>query len=180
LTGDQNGVMLPIQIEKIPEKKVKEDYPVLYVIVRTDMVSMTPGKAQAHSGHAANAFMQANYIFPLTHHQEIHPLVEAWMASTPQGFGTQINLKAPWAAACAAGEKVIAAGNVAMQVADPTYPYEVNEEIVGLIHGDKHTDTPVRLANGNWLCFRHEVTAIYFFGLKSELSPVLGEFPLHP
>lgn len=159
---------------------MKEDYTVLYVIVRTDMPSMTPGKAQAHSGHASNAFMHAEYIYKLTHHKEINPLVEAWMAGTPQGFGTQINLKAPWVAACQALDKAVLAGLITSYVVDPTYPYEVNDEIFGLIAGDKHTDTPVKLGNGNWLCFRREITAIYYFGLKSQLSPILGEFPLHP
>jgi hypothetical protein len=159
-----------------------KDYPALYVIVRSDMESLgsSAGKMMAHSGHAANAFMYANYIYPLQHNQEINPLVEAWMNSTPQGFGTQINLKASWKAACEAGQKVKAQGGIADLVVDPTYPYEVNDEIIDLIHGDKHTDTPIKLANGNWLCFRRESTAMYFFGLKSELSPILGEFPLHP
>ena len=31
-------------------------FPVLYVFVRNDLDSMNPGKAEAHSGHAASAF----------------------------------------------------------------------------------------------------------------------------
>jgi len=149
------------------------------------------GKMMAHSGHAANAFIHEACIYPLLKHQDIDPLVNVWKDSTPQGFGTQINLKASWELALAARTAVINLSRdpdrwsprwspMSNLVVDPTYPYEVNDEIFGLISDTIHTDTPIKMANGNWLCFRHEITAIYYFGLKSQLSPILGEFPLHP
>ena len=73
------------------------NYPVLYVFVNTDLPSMNPGKAQAHSGHAANAFIHQHVIKPMRNGvTEVWSPVAEWMAATPFGFGTQINLKGTW------------------------------------------------------------------------------------
>ena len=157
------------------------NYPVLYVFVNTDLPSMTSGKAQAHSGHAANAFINQCVIKPLrSGSTEIWEPVKEWMAATPFGFGTQINLKGDWddvvntvAAWCenrGMGELVI----------DPTYPYIVDAEIVKLIDPRNHTTEPVQLENGKFLCHRNEATAAYMFGYKNELESYVGKFPLHP
>lgn len=155
--------------------------PVLYIFVRTDLPSMTPGKAMAHSGHAANAFVFKNYIVPTRVQREVDKSIFAWMAQTPYGFGTQINLKAPW------HEVINAVANVCEAkvgtgelVVDPTYPYIVDAEIVNLIDTNIHTATPVRLENGNYLCCRSETTAAYIFGYKEELEMFVGRYPLHP
>jgi len=78
---------------------IDNDYPVLYVIVRTDMASMNTGKAMAHSAHAANAFafrMNSLSKSKLDSHEKYYDLFKKWEQSTNQGFGTQINLKANW------------------------------------------------------------------------------------
>lgn len=158
-----------------------DDYLVLYVIVR-DLDSMTPGKMAAHSGHAANAFIHENYISKVTSGHTVHNDVIRWASSTSQGFGTQINLKAPWYQAhetmreVREHNKLIAAN----YVIDPTYPYEVTSEILRLINPEFHTAEATLLGNGNYRCFRKEITAMYFFGLKSTLSPFLGQYPLQP
>ena len=156
------------------------DYPVLYVFVRSDMPSMSPGKAQAHSGHAANAFTHDYVIMPITSTQSIDPIVNEWMTSTKQGFGTQINLKAPWSDVERAVTTALSLNFKADFVTDPTYPYVVNDEIFGLIPPNVHTDTPINIGNGNYACFRRERTAAYIFGMKSQLVDIVGQFPLHP
>jgi len=156
------------------------DIPVLYVFVRTDMNSMTPGKAQAHSGHAANAFVQRNVIEPMKHGDDINPLVQEWMSATSQGFGTQINLKAPWAAVVDAVNQAEQMGFAQGVVIDPTYPYTVDAEIFSLIYPTNHTAQPIPNASGGYTCFRKEATAAYIFGYKEELFTIVGQFPLHP
>lgn len=158
-----------------------EQLPVLYVFVNTDLQSMNPGKAQAHSGHAANAFIHKYVVQPMrTGKEPIAKSVLEWMAATPYGFGTQINLKGNWpdvintvAAWCEAGGK----GEL---VIDPTYPYIVDSEIVELISINNHSMEPVPLGNGKVLCHRNEVTAAYVFGYKKDLEPYVGKYPLHP
>jgi len=165
---------------------MKDDTPILYVFVRTDMPSMTPGKAQAHSGHAANAFVHKHIVQRLKNGLTgiaLDSNVVKWMNSTDQGFGTQINLKGDW-------HKVVAAhfnatwhrhlGIITDIVSDPTYPYIVDDEVLKLIPRHLHTAEPIKLENGKFLCHRRESTAIYFFGTKEQLKPFVGEFPLHP
>ena len=159
--------------------------PVLYVFVRTDLPSMTPGKAQAHSGHAANAFINEHYIRRLNRGDKIDDPILEWMAATPNGFGTQINLKAPW---CEVEDLVTSLVKsdggtrtaVAEVIADPTYPYIVDAEVVRLIDPKVHTEIPFDLEDGRFVCHRREATAAYVFGYKDDLEPFVGKYPLHP
>ena len=161
--------------------KTTVDIPILYVFVRTDMNSMTPGKAQAHSGHAANAFVFKNYISRLNAGHKVPDAVLEWMTSTPFGFGTQINLKAPWDEVPGIVDRVNQdKSGVAEVIIDPTYPYLVNAELVRLIEPSIHTMAPVDLQNGMFACHRKEETAAYVFGRKGDLSQYVGQYPLHP
>ena len=157
-----------------------DDIPILYVFVRTDMPSMTPGKAQAHSGHAANAFVHKHVIKRMQKDQQLGDAVVNWMKSTDQGFGTQINLKGAWDEVIEAHLSAKINGHITEKVLDPTYPYLVDSEIVGLIDPKHHSVDPIPLADGRVACHRAEYTAIYFFGMKEDLKPYVGKFPLHP
>lgn len=151
--------------------------PVLYIFVRTEMPSMTPGKAQAHSGHAANAFVFENFIKTKSN----NALVKAWIHNeTAQGFGTQINLKGSWDQITDAVTQAISRGVIANFVTDPTYPYEVDAEVFELLSDGIHSADPVFKDNGRVVCFRAEQTAAYIFGDKEELESIVGKFPLHP
>ena len=164
-----------------------ETLPVLYVFVNTDLPSMTPGKAQAHSGHAANAFIHQAVIKPMRSGvTELWGPVSEWMGQTPFGFGTQINLKAPWSEVVDLVEELddefLSAKKRVMAeiIIDPTYPYIVDKEVVGLINPDLHTVPPIQLEDGRYVCHRKEMTAAYVFGDKRDLEPFLGKYPLHP
>lgn len=160
---------------------MSDNIPILYVFVRTDMMSMTPGKAQAHSGHAANAFINQHYIKRLNKGDGIQPMVLDWMAATPFGFGTQINLKAEWDDVLELVRTIDKSTvGVAEIIVDPTYPYIVDEEIVHLIDADRHTVEPIDIGNGKFACHRREATAAYVFGYKEDLKQYLSEFSLHP
>ena len=62
--------------------------PVLYILMRTDLDSMNPGKAMAQASHAGSAF--ARNAEPGYNVDE--KLYEEWRQSTPQGFGTVLVL----------------------------------------------------------------------------------------
>ena len=156
------------------------DYPVLYVFVRTDLQSMSPGKMAAHSGHAANAFVHANVIEKMQAGDKIKQNVWNWMQSTEQGFGTQINLKAPWEEVREAVFKAQDRNFSADIVTDPTYPFIVNGEILKLFNTSIHSSPPVDIGNDLWACSRIEQTAAYIFGMKNELIDIVGAFPLQP
>lgn len=157
-----------------------DDIPVLYVFVRTDMPSMTSGKAQAHSGHAANAFVHKHVIKRMQKDQILSNAVIEWMKSTDQGFGTQINLKGNWDEVLAAHADAKRDGHITEMVLDPTYPYIVDSEVAGLIDPKHHSVDPVQLPDGRVVCHRAEYTAIYFFGMKEDIKQYVGKFPLHP
>ena len=58
----------------------------LYILVRNDLESMTPGRVAAQASHAANVFIKSK-LFPTRKIRE-------WENQTPQGFGTTIVLAA--------------------------------------------------------------------------------------
>jgi len=141
---------------------------------------MNPGKAQAHSGHAANAFINEHYVRKVMVGKDVAPSVKEWMGTTIHGFGTQINLKGEWTEVVQTVATWCEYGGKAELIADPTYPYIVDSEIVNFIDPKVHTADPVDLGDGRFLCHRHELTAAYVFGYKDELVPYVGKYPLHP
>ena len=153
------------------------DYLALYVFVRTDLQSMAPGKAQAHSGHAANHFVYNHYINSKDVERKAD--IESWMKQA-NGFGTQINLKGAWQEVMQSVDEADTDGFVTGIVIDPTYPYIVNSEIRHLIAPATHTLQTVEMSDGNYICFRRDATAAYVFGYKEALQPYLSRFPLHP
>lgn len=158
------------------------DFPVLYVFVRSDMQSLgqSSGKMAAHSGHAANAFVHDNVVKKLQKNSLLSPAVLEWIETTEQGFGTQINLKGSWQDICKVYETAMGQNIVTGMVMDPEYPYIVDSEVVALIDPSHHAVPPIDIGNGKFVCHRPEYTAMYVFGNKEQLKPLVGEFPLHP
>lgn len=132
--------------------------PVLYVAVRT-MDSMTPGKAQAHSGHAVAKFIYSIGEFDT---QETHAMFSEWQGGI--GFGTQVNLQGTDDELMSFVDWADETGHVAGIVYDPTYPYEVTSEILDILPSDIHTKAPKPTKYGTYICYRNEWTAIYVFG----------------
>lgn len=105
--------------------------PRLYILMRTDLESMNPGKMAAQACHAANQFVfRINEYATLC--KEAFPNAlsgrvadfEEWQASTPDGFGTTIILDGGSISDIIefineiAPELTVASGIVV----DPTYP----------------------------------------------------------
>ena len=159
--------------------KSMDKTPVLYVIVRNDLASMNAGKAEAHSGHAACAFMH-KHVIPVVIQErlkskgedESSPLksdILKWYKSTPQGFGTQINLDANI-------DQMHTVLNLAKVndvpcelVVDPTYPFLAGEDF------DANFD-------GSEFMLRKETTALYIFGQRGNrtLHNIVGGLRLKP
>jgi hypothetical protein len=62
--------------------------PALYILLRNDMASMTPGRAAAQSSHITSAFSVDSAQWK----QTVQPSVDAWEDETKDGFGTAIVL----------------------------------------------------------------------------------------
>jgi len=135
---------------------------VLYVAVREDLKSMNPGKALAHSGHAA---MQATVYGKKYFENDFNEYL-----SQASDFGTQINLSIPYQDWFDLRLTFLLFGyNYKSNIVyDPTYPYVVNKELASLISDEIHTSEPIDIGKGNVLCMRNEATAIWFFVRKSD------------
>ncbi|MBR19895.1 MAG: hypothetical protein CMA64_07100 [Euryarchaeota archaeon] len=117
--------------------------PVLYILMRTDLDSMNPGKAMAQASHASNAFV--HNAEPGYNVDE--ELFNAWQQSTTQGFGTVLVLGVTEAQMRTAVE---VAGSFGVDkfpcgiVHDPTYPLQDGDtthsiplDTCGYIFGEK-------------------------------------------
>lgn len=160
---------------------------VLYVIVRS-LPSMNPGKAEAHSGHAACHFM---------YHNRTDEEVMDW-AHEASGFGTQINLSDTYQSenGLQPGLRTLTvydihklvndlrgAGFIAGIVVDPEYPFRVSKEVSPFIGGPEVDMVGVkRVQEGpDYDTYvRPEITAFYVFGDKDseKLQRMIGRFPL--
>lgn len=159
-------------------KPVKQKELYFYVLVRSDMESLGRGKGHAHSAHAGNQFTFEQYVEPLEAGQEVPADVKAWHRQA-RGFGTTIALDVPYFETfknvVLAAQKM---GFLANTVLDPTYPYEVTNEIARLIAPSHHSLPPAPSRPGHKICFREEYTTAYIFGEKSELAVLLRQFNL--
>lgn len=93
---------------------------ILYVLMRTDLASLNPGKAMAQSCHAYGALKKA-----VRSNMVIQPTYIEWMNQTEQEFGTTVVLggnrgEIEYALKMAAHTPDV----IATWVHDPTYPIE--------------------------------------------------------
>lgn len=98
--------------------------PVLFLLMRTDLVSMNPGKACAQAAHAANA-LEHHYLDLLENTNTNDDLVIAydkWQKQTSQGFGTTIVLGGEMETIKVDIAHLTNTGFLAGVVHDPTYP----------------------------------------------------------
>ena len=138
----------------------------VYVLVRTDLPSLTPGKAMAQVHHAGVQMMAKYGKDRMT--QEY---VTDGNAQGAVYFNTTIVLGAPLAdilershAALVAGEHVLC-----HIVTDPSYPFWVeNMEIANLIPQTDMTKIIKVLDNGKVLMVREEVTCAWFLGSRTD------------
>ena len=132
--------------------------PVLYILMRTDMDSMNPGKAMAQASHASNAFV-SNAEPGYNVDEE---LFNAWQESTTQGFGTVLVLGVNEAQM-----------RTAVEVAES---FGVDKFPCDIIH-----DATYPLQDGDTTHFIPVDTCGYIFGDKDDLvlQSIIGNFELH-
>lgn len=101
--------------------------PKLYIVMRTDMESMTPGKGMAQAAHAANVFTtEMDKIIAGQQHPEYIAVYKKWRGSF--GFGTTIVLDGgTHSRMCAIVNDAAAYGFPAGIVHDPGYPVKDGE-----------------------------------------------------
>lgn len=127
---------------------------VLYILMRSDMASLNPGKAMAQAAHAANHFIDHN---KLTLKKEIHE----WCYCGTYSFGTTIVLEVNEEELdfqIGRSFNVFPITTLTRgRILDPTYPIK-DGEVTHIL--------PVR-------------TCGYIFGRKDELSPYVGHLKLY-
>ena len=143
------------------------EFPVLYILMRTDLASMNSGKGMAQASHASNAFWKRinDTIFdtslPVDHvKNRIERLANQWQLETDQGFGTVIVLGVTEAEMRLAVKNAQKLRYVSEIIHDPTYP---------LVDGDTVHYIPLD-------------TCAYVFGDKNDpmTAFLVGKFKLHP
>lgn len=146
------------------------DY-VLYILMRTDLQSMSTGRAAAQASHASNAFIHkfGNRID-----------VKQWQKQTKQGFGTAIVLAADKLQIDEIfNSDVLVDWLVKDWVIDPDYVVPITMELSRFIVSNKITQTPSSDPT-KVLLHRVEQTCAYVFGTKEELYLAVGDLPLYP
>jgi peptidyl-tRNA hydrolase len=144
--------------------------PRLYILVRNDLASMTPGRVAAQASHASNVFVKDASVMD-------RKRLKMWEAQTDQGFGTAIVLAASSKqiddVLFAAGSK----GVMGMWIVDPEYGIRVTAEVHSLLPKSKFKSD--KLPNGEYVVYRSEKTCAYLFGTKPEVDPFVGTLPLY-
>lgn len=144
-----------------------DSFPVLYILMRTDLASMNAGKGMAQASHASNAFwkhINDTYFDLLTDDDvighEIERLANVWQLETEQGFGTVLVLGVSELEMRTAVDVANKLEYVSGVVHDPTYP----------------------LMDGDFCHFLPLDTCGYIFGDKSDpiLGAIVGKLDLHP
>lgn len=130
-----------------------DNTPRLYVLMRTDLASMNPGKAVAQGAHAAN---QCAHELLLSGDDDQLDLLGEWEDQTGHGFGTTITLGVSEAQMRSAVLVARALGLHARVIHDPTYP---------LIDGETLHLLPLD-------------TCAFVFGRPADCAPVIGNFSL--
>jgi hypothetical protein len=136
---------------QLPDPKV----PYLYILMRSDLDSLNPGKMVAQGAHAANQFTHEMDNLVAMSGKDNH-LYNQWKTSTPDGFGVTICLDVTGYQLPLVVNLAKQAGIAAGVTHDPSYP---------LLDGKVLHSLPLD-------------TCGYVFGDKSDLRILLGQFDL--
>jgi len=138
-----------IRIQKIRDNKELGESVALYILMRTDLASLNPGKAVAQGSHATNLFV--SQIEELRKGWPEAPNVEAytaWLAD--RGFGTAITLGVSGAVLTDIIGQAVDCGCIAGVCTDPTYPLRdgdvthlLNLDTCGFIFGNREMLIPL-------------------------------------
>lgn len=155
------------------KRKAAADSPYrLYILMRTDLPSMNPGRAMAQAAHAANQFI---------YERGSSKAVREWQKDA-NGFGTTICLAATKTLIEDIVEKARLDAHYAGLVYDPTYKFDVPAELVPLIIPNALTASTITKEDGSCIMFRNELTCGYLFisNDNPDRESLVGHLRLHP
>jgi peptidyl-tRNA hydrolase len=145
----------------------------LYVLVRTDLPSLNPGKAMAQVAHAANSLVAewGDTFIVQAYSNKKHPFgtcivlgvnksTLVAVMKTAQGLEWTI----PWGL-----------------VVDETYPFNTSTEIAALIPKSRMTAPPILKEENRVVLFRRELTCGYLLVAdgSSDQADLVGDLPLY-
>lgn len=147
----------------------------LYILMRNDLQSMTPGRCMAQAAHAANAVVKEFGNLDV---------VKKWQKQTKQGFGTTIVLSANESKII---EIAISLVEVPVRgwVTDPEYSIRVSLEAAELMLQNYNAEycnfvfDYTAADDKTTSVVRSEKTCYYVLGTKDTLFPYLGGLPLY-
>lgn len=149
-----------------------------YVLARTDLPSMNPGKMAAQVHHAG-VQMMANY-----HRcKMVQDYINDGLAQGANGFNTTIVLGACIASIRHALIMAALTDAVYEYVMDPSYPFIVeSEEIANLIPQKDTTKIIKKMDDGRVMMVREEITCAWFVGDRNneDFRKLFDGFTLHP
>lgn len=150
----------------------------VYVLVRTDLPSMNPGKMAAQVHHAGVQMMAKH-----GHRWLVQEYVKEGLAQGAVYFNTTIVLSACINSINSALHKAAPTDLVFDFVRDPSYPFIVeSEEIANLIPQSNTTKIIKTLDDGRVLMVRPEVTVAWFLGDRNNdnFRNLISGLRLHP
>jgi hypothetical protein len=154
---------------------------VVYVLVRTDLPSLNPGKAMSQVHHAGVQMMSI-----CSNHYWVKTYIEQGVAQGAAGFNTTLvlgdtldGINNRIMIARAASDSVA----ICNTVTDPSYPFWVESlEIANLIPQDERTKIIKTMPHGHVLMVREEVTCAWFLGDRNDVRfrSIFEGLDLHP
>lgn len=155
----------------------------VYVLVRTDIPSMNPGKAMAQVHHAGVQMMALH-----NQHQLVKDYIEQGVNAGAMGFNTTITLAAtkPQIEETMNRLDLLMGANfnvIGQRVIDPSYPFLVDREVwewmIHIVPGV--ADLTHNANNGMMLVTRSELTCAWFLGDRNipEFKNLFDGLELH-
>lgn len=150
--------------------------PVLYILMRDDLPSMSVGQAMAQASHASNQMM---FLAKSGNERQLE-LAQQWEKECV-GFGTAIVLAASLRSIEIFGDcsKINGVDDDVLSgiVTDPTYAYKTTSDIANLIP-DSVDAAPRLTRNGNTKLYRKEVTCGFVLLDKDKYPDFMSGFQL--
>lgn len=158
-------------------QKTKTSNIVTYILARSDLPSLNPGKLAAQVHHAGVQMMSKYNKSPL-----VKEYINSGIKNDADHFNTTLVLSATFDDIHNAAKAMKNLNNVEYgMVIDPSYPFYVeNDEIANLVRSSKYIHQVV--PNGKVLMTRSELTCAWFLGDKND-DTFIDNFlrlPLHP
>lgn len=136
---------------------------VVYILSRSDLPSLNPGKLAAQVHHAGVQMMSKYHNSPL-----VKEYIKTGIENGAEHFNTTLVLSATFDDIHATVKAMKKLNNVEYgMVIDPSYPFYVeNDEIANLVRSSKYILQVV--PNGKVLMTRSELTCAWFLGDKND------------